>query len=393
MAYRTYDVILAGGGIMGCATAYYLVRTDPTLRVAIVEKDPTYARASTPLCDGNIRVQFNVKENILMSLYGLEVLARFSEEMVVGGEKPEVAFHRQGNIFLVNEEGRQTAQEGLSLQKALGCQVEWFSPDQFMRRYPLLNLTSCAGGTLGYQDGTMDPFAVLMGYKRKAVELGANFIHAEVGKLSQDRRQITGVKLTSGDVLNSNFVVNTAGAWAASLADPLGIALPVRPTKRQVFVLETRARMDGLLPAIIFPSGLYLIHERAGRFTCGKSLPDDLVSYDDFEWDRERFSQILWPELVEYVPDFDRLKVARGWAGLYEVNMLDGNAILGEWPELKGFFLANGFSGHGFQQCHAVGRYLSELILHRPISLDLSIFSPNRILENRPVYEGKHKLV
>jgi glycine/D-amino acid oxidase-like deaminating enzyme len=97
--------------------------------------------------------------------------------------------------------------------------------------------------------------------------------------------------------------------------------------------------------------------------------------------------EILWPELAEFVPAFDRLKLVRGWAGLYAVNTLDGNAIVGEWPEIKGLFLANGFSGHGLQQAPAVGRYLSELILERPLSLDLSIFSPTRILTNKPLSE------
>ena len=116
-------------------------------------------------------------------------------------------------------------------------------------------------------------------------------------------------------------------------------------------------------------------------------MDQDPVGFE-FSWDDKRFMEILWPELAEFVPAFDRLKLVRGWAGLYAVNTLDHNAILGEWPELQGFYLANGFSGHGLQQAPAVGRYISELILKRPPTLDLSIFSPQRILENRPLAEG-----
>ena len=78
----------------------------------------------------------------------------------------------------------------------------------------------------------------------------------------------------------------------------------------------------------------------------------------------------------------------RGWAGLYAVNTVDSNAILGPWPEMSGLFLANGFSGHGLQQAPAVGRYLAELILQKPVTLDLSVFCADRILENRPLTEG-----
>ncbi len=119
----------------------------------------------------------------------------------------------------------------------------------------------------------------------------------------------------------------------------------------------------------------------------GKSMDEDPIGFD-FNWDDKRFMEILWPELAELVPAFDTLKLVRGWAGLYAVNTLDGNAILGEWPDLKGFFLANGFSGHGLQQAPAVGRYLTELIIGRTPTLDLSIFRPERILENKPLSEG-----
>ena len=86
---NTYDVILAGGGIMGCAIAYNLLKRDRTLRVLIIERDSTYARASTTLSDGNTRIQFNLKENIQISLYGLEVLATFAEEFATQDGKTQ----------------------------------------------------------------------------------------------------------------------------------------------------------------------------------------------------------------------------------------------------------------------------------------------------------------
>ncbi len=116
-------------------------------------------------------------------------------------------------------------------------------------------------------------------------------------------------------------------------------------------------------------------------------MEEDPVGFD-FTTDGDRFVEHLWPELAEFVPAFEALRVINSWAGLYAVNTLDSNAILGEWPELKNFYLANGFSGHGLQQAPAVGRYLAELILGKTLSLDLSIFQPTRILENRPLCEG-----
>ncbi len=393
MANNNYDVIMVGGGVMGCAIAYCLLKADRQLKIALIERDPTYARASTPLSDGNTRLQFNIKENIQMSLYGLEVLASFTEDMAVDGDKPEVAFRQQGNLFIIDEAAQEESQQGLALQQSLGAAVEWLTPDEVKQVYPLYNLAGCVGGTLGRLDGTMSPLAVLMAYKKKAVALGAHFIQAEVAELLKQGNRMAGVKLVSGDILTAPVVVNAAGPWAPQIAQTVEVNLPIQSIKRQVTVVETPIRPDKILPVIFFPSGLYCIHEGEGYFICARSMPDDPISYDDFSWERYRFEELLWPELVEVIPAFDRLKVMRGWAGLYEVNTFDGNAILGEWPELPGFFLANGFSGHGFQQCHAVGRYLAELIIGQPPTLDLSIFSPRRILENKPVFESHRKII
>jgi glycine/D-amino acid oxidase-like deaminating enzyme len=162
--------------------------------------------------------------------------------------------------------------------------------------------------------------------------------------------------------------------------------MPVKPVKRQVFALDTAVKPEGPLPLTILPSGLYFRTETGDLLLLGKSMAEDPVGFD-FTWDDKRFNEILWPQLADFVPAFDTLKLRRGWAGLYAVNTLDGNAILGEWPELRGFYLANGFSGHGLQQAPAVGRYLSELITDTSPALDLSVFNPMRILENKPLSE------
>ncbi len=389
---NTYDVIMVGGGVMGCATAYNLLKNDPQIKVAIIEKDPTYEFNSTVLSDANTRLQFNIKENIQISQYGLEVLETFADDMEIDGVKPDVAFRQQGNLFLADEAGKESALKGLETQQSLGCPVEWLAPDQIKERFPLIEVGQLAGGTFGSRDGTMDSHAVLMAYKNKAVEFGADFIVGEVLEILNADGHVSGVRLTSGDELSAKFVLNSAGAWAQKVARTVGIELPVDPVKRQVFVLETNVETEVVYPLTVFPTGLYLIQEHTNVFMAGKSLPEDPVGFE-FNWNRQVFIDKLWPELVEYVPVFDQLKITRGWAGLYAVNTFDGNAILGEWPGLKGFMLANGFSGHGFQQSHVVGRYLAELILGQTPKLDLAIFSPQRILDNKPVFESEHKLV
>ncbi len=265
--------------------------------------------------------------------------------------------------------------------------MEWLAPEEIVRRFPLYEPTGYVGGTFGPADGHLDAYAALMGYKKKAKSLGADFLFDEVKRVRVSGRRAQGVELASGRKLTARAIVNCAGAWAAGVAATAGVSIPVIPVKRQVFALDPAVKPQGPLPLTILPSGLYFRTETGNLILLGKSLEEDPVGFD-FSWDRKRFEERLWPELASFVPAFDTLKLLRGWAGLYAVNTLDSNAILGEWPELRGFFLANGFSGHGLQQAPAVGRYLAECLLGLPPALDLSIFSPARILEQRPIGEA-----
>jgi glycine/D-amino acid oxidase-like deaminating enzyme len=384
---QAYDVIITGGGIMGSATAYYLTKTDPSLNVVVVERDPTYARASTTLSMSNVRIQFSLKQNIQISQFAFQVLETFEEDMAVGDHTPKIYFHRDGNLFLVGEQNLEAARRAYDLQRSLGCRVEWWSPAEIKARYPLYETAGYVGATFGPDDGHFDAYAALMAYKAKARSQGAHYLTGEVVKIRTATGRVAGVDLGSGEALAGGCVVNCGGAWAAQIAETAGVKLPVIPVKRQVFALDTAVKPDGPLPLTVLLSGLYFRTETGGLILLGKSMEDDPVGFN-FSWDQQRFMEILWPELAEFVPAWDRLKLIRGWAGLYDVNTLDHNAIIGEWPEINGLYLATGFSGHGLQQGPAVGRFLAEIILNKPISLDLSSFSPQRILENRPLSEA-----
>lgn len=382
----TRDIIIIGGGIIGSSTAYHLMRLDSQLKLTVVEPDPTYTHASSTLSLANVRIQFSLKENIQISQYTFEVFQDFDEVMTVGENKPNIGYRPEGNLFILDESGRDTAEKSFKLQKQMGGNVDWWSADEIKQRYPLYETENYKGGTFGSQDGHLDAYAFLRGYRTKAEHLGAVYMKDEVVEVTTQSGSVTGVRLASGSRLTSDRVINCAGAWAAKVSRTAGVELPIDPVKRQVFALDPAQKPESPLPLTFLPSGLYFRTETGNLIVCGRSMENDAVGFD-FSWDENRFMEILWPELAEFVPSFDTLKLVRGWAGLYAVNRLDGNAILGEWPELTGFYLANGFSGHGLQQSPAVGRYIAELVLNQSPTMDLFIFNPQRIIENRPVTE------
>ena len=377
---------------MGSATAYHLMRGDRSLSVAVIEKDSSYRQASTVLSDGNVRIQFNLEENVRISQYTMEVLATFADDMATPNYRPEIGARHQGNLFLVDEPNRGEAQRGLDKQRSLGCEVEWLAIEEVAARYPPLDSDRLVGGTLGMRDGSVDPGAVLRGYRGKSIELGAQFIDDEVTSLLVKDSRMVGVRLGSGEVVEAESVVNAAGAWAPGLLDGIGIALPVLPVMRTVYVVSTTVSTKGL-PSVFLPSGLYAIPESDTTWLMGWSQPNDPVGFDFRPASQTRFTDLMWPELVAHLPAFDSLRVERSWAGLYDVNTLDGNGIVGEWPLIRGLYLASGFSGHGFQQGPAVGRCLAESILGRAHELDLSRLGPQRILDEDPLFEHSGRLI
>jgi FAD-dependent oxidoreductase domain-containing protein 1 len=384
------DVVIVGGAVMGSATAYHLARIDPDLRVVVVEKDPTYRYSSTLLSDGNVRIQFNLEENIRISQYAFAVIETFATDMAVGAFSPDPAPRHQGNLFLTTEEHVSEARHGMDRQIALGCDVVWLDAKEIADRYPPYAGEGYVGGTFAQIDGAVDPNAVLHGYRRKAADLGVEYLEAEVTRLLTEGSTIAGVDLAGGSVLESPIVMNAAGAWCTGLAKTAGVHLPVTPVMRSVYTVETSIRDQ--VPSVFLPNGLYVLPDHEGTFSIGWSLPDDPVGFD-FTYSRERFEDVLWPALVETMPAFESLRLTGGWAGLYAVNTLDENAILGEWPEMKGLYLANGFSGHGFQQCHAVGRYIAELMLGHTTFLDLRRFGPERIIKGEPYPEHAGRII
>lgn len=384
----TYDVLIIGGGIMGSATAFNLARLEPQLRVAVVEKDPTYASSSTTLSAANLRtVAFSVKENFLISKRTFEILATFESDMAVGGEKPSIYFRPEGNLFLCDATGLADARRIFDAHKRLGSNAEWLGPEEIKRRWPLYNMEGIAAGTFGPTDGHVDAYGLLMAYKTKARTLGVDYLQDEAASLTVRDRRVTGARLTAGRQLKAGVTVNCAGAWAGPLARTAGIAIPVVPVRRQIFAVDTQVKPESPLPLTFHPSGLYLRSESGNLILCGKSLAEDPVAFD-FNWERERFMEVIWPELAAFVPAFESLKLVRGWAGLYEVNTLDHNALIGPWPELEGLYLCNGFSGHGLMQGPAVGEHLAERLTGRRTTLDLAVFAPERILRECPITES-----
>ena len=382
-----FDVVIAGGAAMGSSLAYHLA-CEPGLRVLVVEKDLTYARAATSLSLSGVRQQFSQPVNIRVGLAGVAFLKAAGEILAVDGEAPDLPLTENGYLYLASDAGAEILRANHAVQVAEGAQVALLTPRETQARFPFLALDGVALASLGLAgEGWFDAYALMQAFRRKARSLGATYVQDEVVGFERESARVTAVRLASGRRVACGAFVNTAGAsGAAKIAQLLGVAIPVEARKRCVFVFEAK-RLSDRFPLLIDPSGVY-VRPEGRHFLVGGPAPEPDPDTQDFEVDWPQFEEILWPALAARIPAFEELKLVRAWAGHYDLNIFDHNAIVGKLPGLDNAYLAAGFSGHGVQQSPAVGRGLAELIAHGGYrALDLSDFAYERIAAGRPLLE------
>ena len=385
-----FDVVIVGGAVVGSAAAYFLAQ-QPAFggRVLVLEQDLSFRDCATTRSLASIRHQFSTPENVRMSMFGSTFLRTAAQVLAVDGEaSPDVAFREPGYLFLAREAGRAVLQANHAVQRAEGADVALLTPHELAARFAWLRHDDLAAGSLGLSgEGWLDAHALMHALRRKAVALGAVVRQARVADVVVAHGRVAGVVLQGGQRIDCGWLINAAGTGAAALAREAGIALPVQARKRCVYHFTSPARAPGC-PLVIDPTGLYFRPEGDG-FLCGMAPPEhEDPESDDFDVPLEVFEQQLWPLLAHRVPGFEAARLKSAWAGHYDVNVLDHNVILGPHPSLPNLLFANGFSGHGVQQAPAIGRALSEWIVHGTYrTLDLQAFSWQRVIEQRPLRE------
>ncbi|CAH1389191.1 unnamed protein product [Nezara viridula] len=423
------DVLIIGGGCMGSSIAYWLKqRALEGLRVVVVEKDPTvmlsndivekvkYQQCTTVLSVGGLRQQFSLKENIELSLNSADFLRNIKHHLKVEGQDPpDIQFQPSGYVFLATEKSANILENNVKLQRSLGAKVELLSPEELKQKFPWLNVENIALGSHGLEnEGWFDPYSLLFAFKNKAVNLGVNYLSGEVtnflfpkNDLNNEKNsctQINGasIKLKDGSEHTINFavVVIAAGGCSGDVAklagiglgtDELAVPLPVEPRKRYVFNIHCPEGPGIRSPMIIDPSGAYFRREGlSGHYLCGISPPDEEEPLiDNLDVDYSFFEEKLWPIIANRCPSFENAKVKSAWAGFYDFNRFDENAIIGLHPAFINVYFATGFSGHGIQQSPAIGRAIMELIIDGGyMTIDLERLGFQRLITNEHLFES-----
>lgn len=380
---KTADVVIVGGGVVGSSIAWHLTSAG-CRSVIVIERESHQGKGSTGKSMGGVRAQFATPVNIQMSLYSIPVFRDF--EAAVGHPS---GYRSRGYLFVATSE-RHLAylRENHARQCALGLKSAYLvTRDDVQRFVPQIRADDVLGGSFCSTDGFVDPYSVMTGFMERAMDQGAQLLRdTEVTGIDVDGRGIAGVQTTRG-VIGSRVMVNAAGAWAASVAKLAGLDLPVEPLRRMLVATEPFDKVPLTSPMVVdMGTGFHFRPEGLGLLLAWND-PDERPGFKtDFD---PAFIEKILTRGVSRMPCLEHAQVnpRRAWAGLYEMTP-DHHAVLGPVPEVPGFLLANGFSGHGVMHSPATGRIVSDLILRGETDvIDVSVLRFDRFAEGRMLEE------
>ena len=378
------DAVVVGGGAMGASIAYHLAAAGAG-RVILLEREAALGTGSTGRCAGGFRIQFSSEINVRLSLASVAMIRRFSEEH---GLPLDVDV--DGYLFLVRDEAAWAGyRAAAAMQRSLGARVEELDAGAAEALVPGLNVNGVVGATFGPDDGIADPSGLTNGYATLARRHGAEIrLGTEVTAIrtSADGSHVTGVSTPGGEI-DAPVVVNAAGVWAPALAATCGIELPIHPEPRHVVTTSAFAGRPERRTLVIDTATMFYFHREGPGVLMGMPrLADAAPTFETVVDDRWIAGELL-PQAVRVLPALEEAGLARSWVGLYEMTR-DHHAILGPVEGLEGLYLANGFSGHGFQHAPIVGKIISELVTGTAPSVDVSALRLERFARGELIGES-----
>jgi sarcosine oxidase, subunit beta len=352
---KSTDVAIVGGGVNGCAIAYYLSKLG--IDVSVFERK-YLSSGATGSCGAGIRQQWSTKENTELAIRSVRMFEDLSSELGM-----DIEFN-QGGYLIINHSDEELAQskKNVKMQKTLGLDVSMVSVDEINDIVPVLDVKGmqAVGATFCPSDGHANPFKTTFAYAYAAEQLGAKIhTHTTVKDIKTEKNMVTEV-VTDKGTIKTKWVVDAAGAWSSEIANIVGILIPNRPFRKEVLVTE---RLQPLFEAMVisFKDGIYFSQQPEGNIVGGIPIPEQRDGF--LECPTFSFIQHMSETLTRYVPALRQINMLRHWTGYYDVTP-DARPILGEDGTVSGFVHCHGFSGHGFMLSPMVSRMLAEYIAH-----------------------------
>lgn len=379
---KTFDIIIIGGGIMGCSSALQLARRG--LKVALLEKD-TIGAGPTGKSSSIIRQHYSNQLTARMALYSLGIFQDFKHH--VGGE---CGFTRTGFVALAPKHDSQGLKANVALQQKVGIQTELLSGQELKELIPGLDTADIDLAAFEPQSGYADPYLTVTSYAQAAREAGVTVLQeTPVTGIEIAGGRVSGVKTTAG-AFSAPIVINATGAWASRVASLAGIELPINSCRVQVAFFRRPAGHEAQHPVVAdFINATYFRSETGQLTLVGLIDPSEaaaIVDPDNFNQGMDDdFVMEAGGGLVSRYPAMEQSQLTGGFASLYAITP-DWHPIIDELPAGSGLYVCSGFSGHGFKLGPAVGLMVADLVTKTPDpEFDPHRFRFARFAENDPV--------
>lgn len=349
------NIVIIGAGISGVSIAYNLAVKG--VKDIIVIDQGYFTNGATGRCGAGVRHQWGTKLNCLLAKKSIDFFANAKKILDYEGD---LGFKQDGYLILaITKEEERLFEKNVKLQNSLGINSRILTKDQALKIVPHLNPKSFLSASFCQEDGHLNPFTMTEAYYLAAKRLGVKFSFFEkVIKIETNGNEIKSVT-TNKNIIVTTKIINAAGGYAKDIGDLAGINIPVYSQNHEILVTEPIEKLQG--PMIIsFAKNFYCQQVPHGPFIMGRSNPNAIPGHDtESTW---QFLDEMAKTIVDVMPAIGKLRVVRQWGGLYNLSP-DRQPIISDTKQLKGFYMACGFSGHGFMFAPMTGLLMSEIVL------------------------------
>src|SRR5574341_19117 len=372
---NTADIVIIGGGVIGCSTAYNLARLGAK-NVVMLERKHVCSGGTAKSC-AICRTHYSIPSNRIHAVESLKIFEHFQES--VGGE---AGFHRTGYLIVGPEEHRAPMLEVFKAQNELGIDTAVLSPEEAHKIHPLLQFTDV--GVIGYDTraGYCDPHLTTTSYAQRAKDLGVQ-IRTDTPVVGLHGNGGLKKVQTPNSAIETPMVVLIAGPWTNDIARWVGVKLPYEVSRHKVITLKINQPYALDWPTVkdlTTPAKIYFRPETGGVVLVGTGdHGDPIEDADALRDDQVDMAHVdrIGALIAHRMPSFADAQYTAGWTGPYDITP-DWNPIIGAVPGHEGLFVGVGFSGHGFKMAPTVGESLAQTILGLPVRVPIDDYSPAR---------------
>lgn len=364
------DVVIIGGGISGCSIAYNLAKKG-VKNIVVLEKSYICSGA-TGRCGAGVRMQWGTEMNCKLAKKSIEYYENANEILEYDGD---VEFKQEGYLLVAgNDREFEQFKKNIEVQHACGIPSKLLTVEEAREIVPYLNTDVITGAAFCGKDGFLNPFKTTDAFYRAAKRLGVEFhTFTEVTGIQVEKGKVVGVQTTKGNIA-TNIVVNAAGGWSKVVSEMVGVDVPIYSERHQILVTEPVEPLQA--PMVMgYSLNLYVQQEPHGSFIMGRG--DDTEPRDLRITSSWQFMEHMAKTVDLLLPPLSKLRVVRQWAGLYNMTP-DRQPIYDHAENVEGFYMAIGYSGHGFMFGPLTGIVMSEMILGEEPTIDVSMLNLNR---------------